>query len=714
MKIIDIHTKKTHRPAPANTKLFVLIGLCTVFFLLTSYLLYDYLQEKNKFSLIRTQQNTKVLRTSVEHLDATLKNIDVTAQTLAEQMTTQKTTHEQLLEQLKELITSSEYISSAAIAYEPFAYQKDKKLFSAQLIKDGQRTQQGTIEQFYDYTRSSWYMASHTGKAQWLEPYFDTSVNKLIARFITPFFRFDVHTQARKQLGVITLDIAVERLQELVEAIGIGKESYAIMVSSNGTLLAHPSYDLVLAQKTIFDLARAAGKRDLFVMGNNIIRGQTGSASFYDANAQKTYVGFYQPIPSTNWSLVIISVQKESFVWPIILRRKLIHFMLALLMLLLFIFTMLIGAYDGRTGKLWTMSAIFSLLITALVGFIWFVDLVAPAHIGAETIANKVELDRFLTLHKRLNPQIYKDKSYMLPTGIFITDIGLKGKDVNLNGYVWQKYHTKKHKNLDQGTIFLNAQDTNKRESFVKIYEEKTTDEHTTGWRFQAALDGNFVYDKYPFDQQNIMLHLSHSNFDKNIILTPDFAAFMPTDNPYPELDPKLPLDQWFKQYTSVFYELTNFITDFGIEGYTKQKGFPVLSLAIGIRRKFLNPLVASVIPIIIIMFILFTNLLSVSISKEDEDQTLSVLRLSSAIFFAAAIAHQTFKRMVGAVAITYFEYYYFVLYLAILLVVVNCLLYTRKVPFKFIRYRKNLIPKLSYWPAMLLIFLALTLNYFY
>ncbi len=718
MKITTIGTDKVLSLWSPHTKTIILL-LCAILASAagTGYLFYDYNQEKNRFKFVHIRYTKQILRQATESFQNHINTATQLAQLTADNLTTGKITHEQAIDQLKTFITKQNIVVSAGISYEPFTYNQSKKLFSPQFFTPNGNLRPIATETFYDYTKSTWYALSRRGKPHWTEPYLEPSLNTLIIRFVVPFYYFDVNTQSRRQKGAITLDLGLEQLQHVVESLNLDRDSYAFMISNNGTLLAYPTYEEVETQKTIFDLGRMPGKKEFLPLAETIVDGGIGSASFYDTLAKQTYQVFFQSLRATGWSLVIISAEQRTVLISKSLHRKLIHCALALV-LFLFLFSMLLTrAYRGNMFSLWTLSALFSLLLTGVIGYIWTLDLLTPPSMGKNTeiIQNKAELERFLYLHKKLNPLLYKTDPPIIPTGLYLYSLGIgDGSTISINGFLWQKYYDIQLNMVSPGFTLINAKNANNLEFSMPAYKKNNEGITTLGWRMEAMVAGRFVVDKYPFDQQNITLYLSHKDIDKNIILTPDFASFTPTNNPYPELDKLITTGQWFAQSTNFFYSMSNLLTDFGIENYFKQKNFPVLCFNINIRRKFFSPLIATIIPILIIMFIIFTNLLSVSITKEDKDQTINVLRLSSGIFFATAVAHQTFKSVVRTASITYIEYYYFVLYIIILVVTINSLLYTRKTPFKLILYRKNLIPKLLYWPSLLSVFMGLTLWFFY
>ncbi|MFN2199827.1 MAG: hypothetical protein ACK2UO_01415, partial [Caldilineaceae bacterium] len=91
-------------------------------------------------------------------------------------------------------------------------------------------------------------------------------------------------------------------------------------------------------------------------------------------------------------------------------------------------------------------------------------------------------------------------------------------------------------------------------------------------------------------------------------------------------------------------------------------------------------------------------------------DEIVTALSYTAALFFVIAVMHATLRESAAAIGLTYLEYLYLFLYVAILLVAANTFLFVRYPNFPFIRYGDNLISKLLYWPTLLIGMLAVTI----
>ena len=61
-----------------------------------------------------------------------------------------------------------------------------------------------------------------------------------------------------------------------------------------------------------------------------------------------------------------------------------------------------------------------------------------------------------------------------------------------------------------------------------------------------------------------------------------------------------------------------------------------------------------------------------------------------------------------------YLDYFFFIIYLVLLGVSINSILFTRTDSFRLLEYRDNIIPKMSFWPLLLGTLLVVTEWVFY
>ena len=163
--------------------------------------------------------------------------------------------------------------------------------------------------------------------------------------------------------------------------------SYAVLVSANGTYIAHPDSTKVLSQ-TVFDVTAAMGDSTALAMARDMVGGKRGSGRFNGGSSDDSYAA-YGPL-SNGWSVLLVRSYASAFIYLYLFN----------LFLALFIVLGLIGMYLGcrRVIRRQTMP---------LVEFSQAAMTIAKGNFKA-TIPPVKSKDELLTLHDSL---VYMQKS---------------------------------------------------------------------------------------------------------------------------------------------------------------------------------------------------------------------------------------------------------------------------------------------------------------
>ncbi|MDP4181851.1 MAG: hypothetical protein Q8942_12250, partial [Bacillota bacterium] len=90
------------------------------------------------------------------------------------------------------------------------------------------------------------------------------------------------------------------------------------------------------------------------------------------------------------------------------------------------------------------------------------------------------------------------------------------------------------------------------------------------------------------------------------------------------------------------------------------------------------------------------------------------LLAACAGLLFSVILAHIDLRGNFKVQQIMYIEYFYMILYIAILMVVVDGYLFAISKGIWFIEYKNNLIPKYLFWPIVLTMLLVITIFAFY
>jgi sigma-B regulation protein RsbU (phosphoserine phosphatase) len=143
----------------------------------------------------------------------------------------------------------------------------------------------------------------------WSEPYYDEGAGNIImSTYSVPFYRT---VSGKKQfMGIVTADVSLSWLEEIVASIKIAQTGYGFLVSQNGTFVTHPDNHLIM-NETIFSVAEARGDADLREIGRKMIGGKAGFVPFNSVVTEKKCWMVYAPLSSSGWSLGVLFPQDE-------------------------------------------------------------------------------------------------------------------------------------------------------------------------------------------------------------------------------------------------------------------------------------------------------------------------------------------------------------------------------------------------------------------
>lgn len=234
-------------------------------------------------------------RKIVEGLDGQLENFPPTQK-------------EVLLSMLERLVRDNDEIFGATVALEPGAFGYSKTYtapyvyrFWNQLVNDD-RSKHAT-----PYFVQDWYAIPQLMKRPvWIEPYrAEGRSNALMVTYASPMI--DVQG---KFLGVVSCDISLDWLTDLLESLPLGKGGYAFLVSRNGTLISHPNRVLIL-NESLFSLLDKNEKAILRPIGRAMVQGESGFIPYSTMFSGQHGWLLYQPIAVNGWSIGIFFPQAE-------------------------------------------------------------------------------------------------------------------------------------------------------------------------------------------------------------------------------------------------------------------------------------------------------------------------------------------------------------------------------------------------------------------
>ncbi|MDR3568786.1 MAG: SpoIIE family protein phosphatase [Syntrophobacteraceae bacterium] len=209
----------------------------------------------------------------------------------------------------EQMVSTNPEIFGAAIAFEPGASGPGSLYYAPYCYrgKNGGLKNVMLGNESYDYFTMDWYqIPEQLGRAAWTEPYYDEGGgNETMATFSVPFYK--VLQGKNKFQGVVTADVALRGLKQIVSSTRLNKSGYSFLITRNGVFVTSPDSTLIMTN-SIFSVAEEKHSALLRRIGRKMIAGGEGFAALPKG---LLYPGkcwlYYTPLPSIGWSIGIVT-----------------------------------------------------------------------------------------------------------------------------------------------------------------------------------------------------------------------------------------------------------------------------------------------------------------------------------------------------------------------------------------------------------------------
>ena len=382
------------------------------------------------------------------------------------------------------------------------------------------------------------------------------------------------------------------------------------------------------------------------------------------------------------------------------------------------------GVVEER--ELWITALIWASY--CVVGICVLGNLSANRHIHEERPSREWVVEGPTELKAYLARNLPKDQAPQeIPTGLLVQSIEFAGAyNVKVSGYIWQRISKELlDSGVEPGVILPEGDVVTFGEPAYR--ERNSANEEVIGWYFSTTLREPFNYDKYTLDRQYIWIRIWPKGFYKNVVLVPDYKGYpnitlKGTNNKskagFTGLDSSIVIERW--NITDVFfsYVMTPYTTNFGIDAYSGQDGFPEMYYNISVKRDFADAFFANIIPPTVVIVLAFMGLLLSNRVQEVFERhgtvTSAMLAYYGVLFFIPITSQVAMRREINAQGATFLDFFYFASYVALLLVSLNSILINSSVQWKWLTWRDNLLPKVTFLPIVASLLLAAAIMIYY
>ncbi|MBQ1855243.1 MAG: methyl-accepting chemotaxis protein, partial [Anaerovibrio sp.] len=207
---------------------------------------------------------------------------------------------------MRNFIAADPVICGSGLWFAPNAYPGDDKWFGPYIFKDGNKLEltMDYSNEEYNYPQFAWYAESIKGadKVFWDEPAYDPVTKTSMMTSSYPI------KHDGKTVGVLTVDIGLDELEEYVRQIKIGDNGFAFIVTQSGLMVAYKDNDLNMKDKiqesSVQEMA-AAGKEIMSVNPDSAVKNFES-----DAFGEDSYVSV-APIGTSGMKLVAVAPKSD-------------------------------------------------------------------------------------------------------------------------------------------------------------------------------------------------------------------------------------------------------------------------------------------------------------------------------------------------------------------------------------------------------------------
>jgi len=281
--------------------------------LLLFILIYNYQVSKNLLLKEARQTAIQLANATINDIESVLVSTEKIPSNLIYAVENQQISEKDLLFTLEMIVKNNKEIFGSCIAFEPYAFKQGVRDYAPYFYKsdNGVMYKELSQEEEYDYFLWPWYtLPKQEGRALWTEPYFDEGGGDiLMTTYSVPFYNPE---ENERFLGVITADISLDWLEELMSSIKVYQTGYAFLITREGVFITHPNNQLRM-QETVFSIAEKLDRPDIIELAKGLVEGETGFVHYESLFGGTSSRIYYAPLERIDWSIGVVFPEKELF-----------------------------------------------------------------------------------------------------------------------------------------------------------------------------------------------------------------------------------------------------------------------------------------------------------------------------------------------------------------------------------------------------------------
>lgn len=293
----------------ASQLILLILTSVAVIFLTAS--IYSYYASKEGIVRRASENARHQSHETVFRIEAILLGVEKISSNLAATLEHLPWQEQNLVPLLQTAVSNNKELFGLGIGFEPYGHNPKSLYFLPYVFRSGDQLRMRMLGgESYRYFYLDWYqIPRELGRPLWSEPYFGAG-NIIESTYSVPFYR--EKDGRRKMGGVVSADISLMWLKDIVSAVKIYETGYAFLLSQNGMFVTHPEQWLIM-RESIFSLAEARNDPRMREVGRDMIHGGEGFVPIPESLTGKRSWLYYAPLPATGWSLGVVFPEAELF-----------------------------------------------------------------------------------------------------------------------------------------------------------------------------------------------------------------------------------------------------------------------------------------------------------------------------------------------------------------------------------------------------------------
>ncbi|MDO5517768.1 MAG: cache domain-containing protein, partial [Clostridium sp.] len=199
---------------------------------------------------------------------------------------------------IEKTIFQSKLVIGSGIWFEPYIYDKSQEFMGPYIVKEN-----GKPVLTYEYSNSDynyfgydWYKEGKNNKernAQFTKLYYDDVSDTIMSTCAVPMYDGDTF------IGVISVDIGVSTIQDLVDSIKVGETGSAFLINSDGLYVTNADSNKIMKENIKED-----SNPDIVKFAEKMFSDNKNGYEQVTLNNQK-YDLYYTTIDGLDWKLVL-------------------------------------------------------------------------------------------------------------------------------------------------------------------------------------------------------------------------------------------------------------------------------------------------------------------------------------------------------------------------------------------------------------------------